>query len=213
MRRSFLDSSSEDSSESSNSLNRLKRPNSLIEESVSKRVHINSSVTDYDSSSENSSESLQIYEENDFYPTNIERQVIRMALSMIRRANMYDWDMDNSPDDANVLCLRETQNVFNPDTGNNISCDIDIIVRCNCDVTICEISYIIERKTHIILIEWETSNMGSEWLHISQDVVRNTLFFFPQTITEECNIFARDCRELAWCYFIDARYHLNRICP
>ena len=166
------------------------------------------------SSSGESPQEQYPFEEFQFTPSAIERQIIRLSLATIRRSNMYDWDLDYSGDefDCMTLCC---DGMITDDEDLVIPCGISLTIYYSPETTYCTISYLIKKNGHesldILNMNWETPSSGSHTLSLTKDVTSTSCFLFSTTTTLNCDLTPEDCREDSWCYFIDARYHLNRI--
>ena len=140
--------------------------------------------------------------------TDNEKQIVRLSLATITKANMYDWDLDNSPQDIHYMTLCHSGVIY--DNCKIIPCELTIEISYTTSETDCRIFYNIDDTHDIIDLNWETSNAGSKVINISKDVTSRCLIF-SSTSTYWWGTQVKDSRNSAWCYFIDARYHLNRI--
>lgn len=207
----------------------MKRSHESSEELTSKKYMIDSSdffssnidSSNNDSSNDNSTESSSISsnqsEINDnihcFFPNNIERQIVRMTLSRIRSTNMYDWDIENSTDVADYMVLRDFGTIFNPESRKEYSCELYITLKYNWEITFCEIQCCYNNDIIRLSINWDTPIDSPNIFYINKTIEQTSYLVFTRNITQECKIDVTESHDHAWCYFMDNRYHLDRICP
>ena len=148
-----------------------------------------------------------------FVPSNIERQIVRMTLSRIRTANMYNWDIENSTEYADYMVLRDFGVIFDPETCREHSCELYITIKYNWEITFCEIQCCYNNDIIRLNMNWDTPIDGLNILYINKTVEQTYYLVFNQKITKEYKVFVSESNDHAWCYFMDNRYHLDRICP
>ena len=192
------------------------------ENSSSSNEEDSSSSSSSEESSSSSSQEQYPFEEFQFTPSAVERQIIRLSLATIRRSNMYDWDLDNTYDwhlddrdeeiDHMTLCC---DGYIIDDEQMLVVCTIMLSIYYSPGTTYCNITYFTGKDGkgtfHKLNMHWETPNSGSHILSLTKDETKTSCFIFSTTTTLNCDLTPEDCREDSWCYFIDARYHLNRI--
>lgn len=151
------------------------------------------------------------YEEEVFDPSLIEKQVIRQSLALICRSNMSDWACELK---ENTMLLRDVGVVMEGCEG--ICSDIVVEITYDTFNTYCHILYSLnnqERKS--IYLRWETEFVGNyetfDTISISKYVDKTVFLFFTKTIRQTRNFNPRECEEDGWCYFADARSHLEKI--
>lgn len=170
----------------------------------------------YVSSTEDTESNVEEYpfEEFEFIPNTIERQIIRLSLATIRRANMYDWDLDYSTDQFDYMTL-SANGVITDDEDTLISCSVSLSIYYTVETTDCTIRYSFKKNgkevSDVLTMNWETSNNGAYIISLNKEVTRTSCLIFSITTNLNFNLTVEDTRESSWCYFIDARYHLNRI--
>lgn len=142
----------------------------------------------------------------DFIPSEIEKQIVCKSLAMICRSNMYDWITGICEEDSHMT-LSEFTHILHE--GKAVSSGITIYIRYNENTTICNITYTLEnKKTENIELQWERI---WDTIYISKTVYERYYLVFSKEISQTFKIIPKDCSEDAWCYFQDARRHLNRI--
>lgn len=147
----------------------------------------------------------------EFSPSDIEKQVIRSTLALIRRSNMYDWDVDNSTIETSYMTLKE--NVIITDSElHDISCEIIVRVTYEYENTFCNILYFIDSRSHTLDMCWKSSPYDDNYLlTVEKETTTTSYFFFSQTVSKVYEVYVKDNSYFSWCYFPDVRYHLNRI--
>ena len=179
-------------------------------------ISTNSTDCDPQSQSEScQSESDSSYESFESYsPSDLEMQVIRMTLAMICRTNMSDWDVDNSSVGREFMTMREFGLVYDNVKETDIPIEIQAQILYTFTKTQCEILYKLENdKFSCLTISWETSTRGTDIFTITKEITEVAYILFSRTYEAQFSIITRDVRHLSWCYFLDARRHLNRISP
>ena len=213
------ESSDESNSQQCTDNEEIVYPKELLEETgIESIIQNQNEMNDIDKSedSDNTSDSSEMEEENldnnTFIPSDFDKQVIRLSLGMIRNSNMFDWDLANSYDtcmmilkDMKVICI--DQECFDCEIVNKVEYDEDY--------TSCAIACTNKKtsKMHNIYLVWYTNDKNSNILNISKDFYESSYLLFKRKIRKECIIETEDCPTLSWCYFPDARIHLNRIRP
>lgn len=145
--------------------------------------------------------------ENTFIPSNIEKQIVSKTFAAICRSNMSDWIVDENDDCYSKMIICEIGGVIENDT--NISCGVNIEVFCREDCTVCDILYNLETgQSGTLYLYW---NNYSDQLTVSKIISKRCYFVFSYDIIEKFYICPTDCIEDSWCYFKDARRHLDRI--
>lgn len=169
-----------------------------------------SSSSSHDSPSSNSPSLKRQSVEYMYTPTLLEKQIIRHSLAMICRANICDWNLaiDKS---CTSMVLNETTVVVDEDvigTTYNVYNEVSY----GEDNTQCRVSYFrgMETKGNVIQYSW-SNNFGDPSIHFSQSGSESYYLFFSRPVTRRLTLEPRDCKEDSWCYFQDARRHLNRI--
>jgi hypothetical protein len=125
---------------------------------------------------------------------------------------MYDWDLDTSGDDFDFMTLN-CEGIVADNDCSMFLCNINIAIYYEAEDTHCSIFYSINKNgtTFIDTLNMIWENTDSRILTLNKDVTTTSCFLFSKTTNKECELEAEDTRESSWCYFIDARYHLNRI--
>ena len=142
----------------------------------------------------------------EFVPDEIEKQIVCKSLAMICRSNMYDWITGIYEEDSHMTLSEFTHILCE---GKAVSSGITIYIIYNENTTVCNITYDVEnRKTENLVLQW-----GRIWdtIYITKTIYQRYCLVFNREITQTFEIIPEDCSEDAWCYFQDARRHLNRI--
>ena len=193
----------------------MKRSCESEEEREVKQVKLESeSETDSYSSSEIGEfpkDSYFPYEEEDFNPSLIEKQIIRQTLSLISKCNMSDWACEIR---ENTMILRDVGAIVND--GEGIPVDIVVEVDYSPLNTYIKIMYSLngeERQT--IYLRWETEFIGDydnfDTINITKYVEKTVYLFFTKSVKQSSDFNPRYNQEQDWSYFYDARMHLDRI--
>lgn len=162
------------------------------------------------SSSETSTETFEHFDlepfTQDFIPSNIEKQIVAKSLAIICRSNMNDWNLLIGEDEREMI-LCELGVLYNDD--DFLSCNITVNVKYNEHFTFCDIFYLLKNgKTQILQLQWDEEYDN---IYICKTVYEKYLLIFNTEISQTYETCPRDCEEDSWCYFQDARRHLNRI--
>ena len=161
-----------------------------------------------DESNSEVQESIQDEYES-FIPSCIEKQVICKAMAMICRSNMSDW---NCEFDNKRMFLREKTIIFEKEIYNLYNITID--VNYEYFYTTCTINYSNEKVFKTIYTTWETEFTGDyddyDNIAIYKFVNEKCYIIFDKFVKKVVYFNPRN-EECSWCYFSDARYHLNRI--
>ena len=183
----------------------------------------NSSSSSSDSSSNTSSRSnssnittdnsTMMYENQDFYPDEVEQQIIRSVIASICRRNMSDWNLDSCMPNCDYMSIVDLALIEDDGREHFYSIATRLIYKTT--HTICDIEYYCLRgqdsEPKYLQICWTTDIHSSNIVTIIRRVQTTTFFFFQNTVVERCDIDVFDCRDFSWCYFQDARLHLDRI--
>ena len=166
-----------------------------------------------DGSSSDGSLEIQVQEIvcNDFEPNEVEKEVIRKSIAMIGRTNMSDWDLEHSFEGGEQMLLSEIGiiNIDGPVT-------VEIINRLvyGKHMTECQICYRLgdQSEWNELAIDWDKNVNGGLWMTIYKTKIESCLWIFDRSVHQICEIKVSGDRDSAWCFFLDARLHLNRIC-
>ena len=124
---------------------------------------------------------------------------------------MSDWDLDSPFDDtADYMPILELAMI--EEEGKECIYTITTRIFYQSDCTRCEISYRKGKGSNsTINLIWDSDLQGSQVLKITRTVEQTSYLLFSKSILETCYIEVFDCRHLSWCFFQDARRHLERI--
>lgn len=162
------------------------------------------STQDMSEDTQNTMDTSNEFLQQDFVPSDIEKQIICKSLAMICRSNMYDWNVTNNKE--MILC--ELGILSNCDKF--LSCNVTVNVKYNHQTTNCVIIYSLENEiTQSLQLEWDEYY---DIIYISKIVNQKYWLFFNAKVLQTFTTIPEDCDEDSWCYFQDARRHLNRIC-
>jgi hypothetical protein len=174
----------------------------------------------HESSSQASQDSQDSSSQHVFEPTDIEKQVIRHSLAMICRSNASDWNYLISEDEDNMV-LKEKCILLN-EKRKTINYDIILEVNCMENVTCCRILYNLEKdpfsleknpKFYELFYNWNNINNCITFTK-EEEIITNYFFSLRSVvnkITKTRCIVPENSRVDSWCYFQDARSHLNSL--
>jgi len=220
MKRSFEDTEIERNVKQVKTVSFEENDSSEISSSEISSSEISSSTSSEKSSLESSSDvgnfnepiEQEQEEQEAFVPTIVEKQIIRQALAMICRSNMSDWSTEV---EKSAMILRELTVVVENTVG--ICCDIILDISFTPLQTYCRILYSLDKEEDrkSIYMCWETEYMGDynsfDKIIISKYVDKTVYVFFTKSVRQMSEFYPRDCEEDSWCFFSDARNHLQRI--
>jgi len=205
MKRSFESESQEDVQD--------KMPR-VTSEPILNELSTNSSIsvenTTFDSSSTEDDIPPLIRQDN-IYPlifTDIEKQVVRHSLAMIGRSNTSDWNFHISNEQDNMV-LRESC-IIASENMDGIGCENITEISCCGENTYCKIRYRLDTQEHFSEIFYDWNNYD-DYINFQKTDTISYYIVFSRTITRQYSIIPRNTREDSWCYFRDARSHLNSL--
>ena len=180
------------------------------------KIYYSSSVDDEDSSSSSTENSSSLEEPclcQPFIPTFREKQIVRKAMAIICRSNMSDWNCES---DKRQMVLRENAVVFNAN-GKGFPCDIVVEVTYDDFYTRCRIIYSDSngKEYNTMYTYWQSEFFGNyeefDTISITKYINETSYFIFNNTVRQVSYFDPRNCDEDSWCYFADARSHIDRI--
>ena len=197
-------------SEEEREVKQIKLEEEILEELEESETYSSSSESDSDFGAFPPDSYVPV-EEEDFVPDDIEKQVIRQSLSLISKSNMSDWSCETDRDN---MILRGLSVVIN--NGDGICCDIIVEVSYHPLFTVSRIFYSLNKEERkIIYLKWETDFTGNydtyDKITITKNVDKNVFLFFSKNVVQTSDFYPRDYEEEDWCYFADARSHIEKI--
>ena len=143
---------------------------------------------------------------NTFILSDIEKQVIRRSLAMLCRTNASDWQLFE--EDSDYMFLKENCVLFCPETFTRTECEINSEVCYNLNTTVCRVMYNTPTLRSFISYSWNNEN---DSLTITKECRESYYMVFSKMVSRSITLTPENCREDSWCYFREARYHLQSI--
>ena len=175
-------------------------------------ANIQNFETNESSEPSESSDTDDVFNQDVFNPSYIEKQIIRQALALITRTNMSDWNSETQDD---LMVLRQDGIVIDCES-NMVHTDLLVQILYYPCYTSCKIIYSVgEEEYQTIYMSWQTEFVGSyeefDTIYLSRYVNVSSYIFFTKSIRQSISLSPRGSREDSWCFFGDARNHLNNI--
>lgn len=136
----------------------------------------------------------------------IERQVIGKALASVKRSNMNDWNFEINVDGGQILFTNELAIISDDlkDYDYQVVCELTRIQ----GATSVQIRYRLDGE-----ISFE--KLRIVWLNDTSDprliIFKDVVCYWLWAEERQYCIYPEDCEEDNWCWFDDARRHINRI--
>jgi hypothetical protein len=148
--------------------------------------------------------------------SDMEKQIVGKTLAMICRSTISDWNETFDSPRRDFMHLRELFTIHDAYKNVELRCEIKVKLLhvIETKVIVCYISYLLENTSQWnedIVTLWSLDNDDDEFI-VFKEFTTSSWFFFEKKDTKRLSVFPRDTREDNWCYFQDARSHLNRIC-
>ena len=145
----------------------------------------------------------------EFELSSTEKQIISKTFSLISRSTISDWVHEPKPCVFDQMNLTEFIIVVDDKTTHAGPLCVKFLYHPKLMVAnvTCEL---VGHAGYAFSLSWLPEGVGG--LSISKDVRETSWLMFSKTTTK-CNVvMPEDTREDNWCYFDDARRHIDRIC-